>query len=109
MINTTGIRPTEFKVLILPDPVEEKVGSIIMPTAKQDSDKYATIIGTVIAVSPLAFTYATKDEWQAAGTAPPKAGDRVMYGKYAGVRHKAKDEREYLLVNDKDIVAIIED
>ncbi len=105
--NPTGIRPTEFKVLILPDAVEEVTkGGIIVPVSKAESDKYATIEGRIVAVSHLAFTYATAEEW---GDAKPKPGDRVIFAKYAGVRHKAKDGQEYLLINDKDIVATIED
>ena len=104
--NLTGIYPTEFKVLILPDPVEEVTkGGIIVPTSKAEADKYATIEGRIVAVSHLAFTYATAEEW---GDNKPKPGDRVIFAKYAGVRHKAKDGQEYLLVNDKDIVAVIE-
>ena len=107
LVSNTGIHPTEFKVLILPDPVEEVTkGGIIVPTSKAEADKYATIEGRIIAVSHLAFTYATAEEW---GDAKPKPGDRVIFAKYAGVRHMAKDKQEYLLVNDKDIVATIEE
>jgi co-chaperonin GroES (HSP10) len=106
LTNTTGINPTEFKVLIAPKPVEEVTkGGIILATQTTDSEKYATIEGTIIAVSHLAFTYATEAEWDDKKPAP---GDRVIFAKYAGVRHKAKDGQEYLLVNDKDIVATIE-
>lgn len=106
-LNTTGIQPTEFKVLILPDPVEEVTkGGIIVPINKAEADKYATIQGRIIAMSHLAFTYATAEEW---GDAKPKPGDQVIFAKYAGVRHKAKDGQEYLLVNDKDIVATVEE
>ena len=105
-MNQTGINPTEFKVLILPDPVEEITkGGIIRPTMTTDSEKYATIEGRIVAVSHLAFTYATAEEW---GDAKPKPGDRVIFAKYAGVRHKAKDGQEYLLINDKDVVAVVE-
>lgn len=107
MINTTGIRPTEFKVLIAPKEVEKvSKGGIIFADQTADSEKYATIEGTILAVSHLAFTYATAEEW---GDQKPKPGDRVIFAKYAGVRHKAKDGQEYLLVNDKDIVATIEE
>lgn len=106
MTNTTGIQPTEFKVLIAPKKVEEKIGSIIMPDQVIDGEKYATIEGTIVAMSHLAFTYATAEEWDGKKPAP---GDRVIFAKYAGVRHKAKDGQEYLLVNDKDIVATIEE
>ena len=107
MTNPTGIVPTEFKVLILPNAVEQvSKGGIILSAQTVDAEKSATIEGELIAVSHLAFTYATEAEWDGK---KPAAGQRVIFAKYAGVRHKAKDGQEYLLVNDKDIVATIED
>jgi chaperonin GroES len=107
MMNVTGIQPTEFKVLIEPKEIETKTaGGIILADMTKDHEKYATIQGTILAVSHLAFTYAAAEEW---GDMKPKPGDRVIFAKYAGVRHKAKDGKEYLLVNDKDIVATIEE
>lgn len=108
MKNTTGIQPTEFKCLILPKPVEEVTkGGIILATQTADSEKYATVEGTIIAVSHLAFTYATEAEWDGK---KPRTGDRAIYAKYAGVRVKSpKDGLEYLLINDKDLVATIEE
>jgi co-chaperonin GroES (HSP10) len=104
--NTSGIVPTEFKVLILPKEVEEVTkGGIILAKQTTETEKYATIEGEIIAMSHLAFTYATADEW---GNNKPRPGQRVIFAKYAGVRHKAKDGKEYLLVNDKDIVATVE-
>lgn len=107
MTNPTGITPTEFKVLILPKEVEQvSKGGIILSSQTVDAEKAMTIEGEIIAVSHLAFTYATEAEW---GGKKPAPGQRVIFAKYAGVRHKAKDGQEYLLVNDKDIVATIED
>lgn len=108
-MNETGIRPTEFKVLVAPKAIEEKIGSIIMPDQVKDQEKFAQVEGTIIAASPLAFSYATAAEWAAAGAEKPKPGQRVLYAKYAGVRVKGKDGKEYLLVNDKDLTATIED
>jgi co-chaperonin GroES (HSP10) len=106
-VNRSGILPTEYKVLVLPDPVEEVTkGGIIIPIEKAEKDKYATTDGTIVAISHLAFTYATDEEW--AGK-KPKAGDRVAFAKYAGARRKGKDGSDYLLINDKDVVAIIEE
>lgn len=105
-LNATGIHPTEFKVLILPNKVEEKIGSLYVPESTKETEKFATIEGRIIAVSRLAFTYATAEEW---GDAKPQPGNRVIFAKYAGVRHKAKDGQEYLLVNDKDCLAILAD
>lgn len=106
MTNTTGINPTEYKVLVAPKPVEEVTkGGIILSAQTTDTEKYATVEGTIIDVSHLAFSYATPEEW--AGK-KPKAGDRILYAKYAGVRVKGQDGKEYLLVNDKDVCATIE-
>ena len=110
MVNPTGIQPTEYKVLIEPKAIEEKTsGGIILPDMTKDHEKYSQVEGTIVAVSPLAFTYATKEEWEAAGAQPPKPGDRVLHAKFAGVRVKGKDGKEYVLVNDKDITATIEE
>jgi chaperonin GroES len=110
MDNKTGIHPTEYRVLVEPKAVEEKTaGGIIIPDMTKDSEKYAQVEGTIIAASPLAFTYATAAEWEAANAKPPKPGDRVLHAKYAGVRVKGKDGKEYLLVNDKDLTATIEE
>ena len=107
--NPSGITPTEFKVLIDPEPIEQKIGSIFIPESTQDAEKYAQIKGRVVARSPHAFSYATQAEWDAVGAEKPKAGDVVLYAKYAGVRVKGRDGREYLIVNDKDVCATIEE
>lgn len=104
--NLTGIHPTEFKVLIAPKPVEEKKGSIFIPDATKESEKFAQTEGRILAVSHLAFTYAKDEEW---GEHRPKPGDMVLYAKYAGLWVKGKDGKEYILANDKDICAIIEE
>jgi co-chaperonin GroES (HSP10) len=104
-MNPSGIVPTEFKCLILPKPVEQKVGSILLPDSTMEAEKYAAIEGTIVALSHLAFTYADEAEWQGH---KPKPGQRVLHAKYAGVRVKGKDGVEYLLVNDKDVVAVVE-
>lgn len=104
--NPSGIHPTEYRVLILPTPYEEVTkGGIIKPPDLADREKFATMDGTIVAVSHLAFTYATDEEW--AGR-KPKPGDKVIYAKYAGFRRKGKDGLEYVLVGEKDICAVLE-
>lgn len=107
--NPSGIYPTEFKVLIDPKPIEEKIGSVYLPAETVDREKYGQIKGRVVAVSPHAFTYADREAWIEAGVPKPKAGDIALYARHAGLRVKGKDGKDYLLVNDKDICATIED
>lgn len=106
MPNTSGYVPTEHKVLVLKKEVSAKVGSIYLPETAQEKEKFATMEGTIIACSHLAFTYATPEEW---GDAKPKAGDAVLIAKYSGVNVKGKDGKEYTLVNDKDVLAFIKE
>lgn len=107
MENQSGIHPTEFKVLLAPKEVQEKTaGGIYLPDITKDSEKYAATEGVIVAISHLAFTYATQEEW---GDVAPQPGQKVLYAKYAGLRVPGKDGKEYLLVNDKDIVATFED
>ena len=108
MQNKSGYNPTEYKVLIKRKEVEEKSsGGIILPPSTQDKEKFATMEGTIIAVSHLSFTYATKEEW--AGGDKPKAGDSVLVAKFAGIDVTGEDDVVYTLVNDKDIMAFIKE
>lgn len=102
----SGIAPVEFKVLIEPKEQAEKIGSIIVPEEAKEKGKWAEIEGRIVAVSPLAFTYSTDEEW---GGSKPKPGDRIIIAKYSGVRVKGADGKEYLLTNDKDVCAVRKD
>jgi co-chaperonin GroES (HSP10) len=89
----------------LPDKVEEKTkGGIIIPPTERDREQHAATQGTLIAVSPMAFTFS---DWPA--EAPkPKPGDRVAFPRYVGHVIKGKDNEDYWLLNDKDICATLE-
>lgn len=103
MENTSGILPTEYKVLIAPVEVDQKTkGGIIIPDETKDRDQYAQMRGVLVAISPLAFTY---DDWKDAK--PPKVGDEVLFAKYAGAVVDGKDGKKYRLTNDKDIAAVL--
>lgn len=103
MKNESGIHPSEYKVLIRPKAIEDKSkGGIILPDVSKEREQYAMMEGELIEASPLAFTY---DDWK--GAQPPKAGDRVIFAKYAGAIVKGRDSVEYRIANDKDIVAVL--
>lgn len=106
-LNKSGINPTEYKVLVLPKKADDKSkGGIIIPDESKDRNQFAQMEGELVAVSPLAFTYAAETEWN--GAEKPKPGDRVLFAKYAGALVKGKDGTDYRLVNDKDIAAVLE-
>lgn len=100
-VNTSGLAPVEYKVLIQPEDVEKvSAGGIVMATTTTDRDRMAQVKGRLVAVGGSAFT-----DW---GGLLPKVGDSVYYAKYAGLMVKGEDGKEYRLANDKDITAIIE-
>lgn len=87
------IKPLSDRVLILPNPAEEKTaaGLIIPDTAKEKP-----LAGKVVAVGP--------------GTEEIKmevaVDDEVLYGKYAGTEVNY-DGTDYLIMRQSDILAII--
>lgn len=88
-----NIKPLADRVLILPDVAEEKsAGGIILP----DSAKEKPLRGKVVATGN-----GTKDEEMVV-----KAGDTVLYGKYAGTEIELEGEK-YLIMRQSDILAII--
>ena len=87
------IKPLSDRVLIQPNPAEEKTaaGLIIPDTAKEKP-----LAGKVVAVGP--GTSEVKME--------AKVGDQVLYGKYAGTEVTVEGET-YLIMRQSDIFAII--
>lgn len=106
MINPTGIKPVEFKVLIRVDDIDNQTqGGLWIPDTALDRQQMAHDRGTLVAVSDMAFL-----EWEGL---IPKEGDSIIFNKYAGsVIHfeekGTRDRQQYRLCNDKDICAVIE-
>lgn len=105
MNNASGLIPMEFNVVVQPDPLEEvSAGGIILRTSTAaDREKLAVDEGTLVAVSPHAFTYADWPE----GARKPVVGDRVIFARHSGMLRKHQDT-EFRIIKDKDIVAIVE-
>lgn len=90
----TNIKPLADRVLVRPVAAEEKtVGGIIIP----DSAKEKPLKGEVLAVGN-----GTKDEQMVL-----KAGDEVLYGKYAGTEIEIDGEK-LLIMRQSDVLAVLE-
>lgn len=88
------LKPLADRVLIEPAPAEKKtVGGIIIP----DTAKEKPLKGTVIAVGS-----GTKDEAMVL-----KAGNQVLYGKYAGTEVEI-DGQKLLIMRQSDVLGILE-
>jgi chaperonin GroES len=87
------IKPLADRVLIEPKPAEEKTASgLFIP----DTAKEKPLEGTVIAAGP-----GTKEV-----DMEVKAGDKVLYGKYAGTEINSGG-KDYIIMRQSDILAII--
>ena len=93
------IRPLNDRLIVERTEEEQKTKSgIIIP----DTAKEKPLQGKVIAVG--------KGKLLDDGKALPlgvKAGDRILFGKYAGTEIKIED-REYLMMREEDVYGIIE-
>ena len=88
-----NIKPLADRVLVKAAAAEEKtIGGIIIP----DTAKEKPLQGTVLAVGN-----GTKDEEMVL-----KAGDTVLYGKYAGSEVELEGEK-YLIMRQSDVLAIL--
>ena len=105
MKNNSGVFPTEYKVLISPVEVGDKIGNILIPDEHKDRSQFAQQVGVLVALAPLAFSY---DKWEGIEDQKPKIGDKVLFAKFAGFDHKGKDGKKYRVVNDKDVSAVLE-
>jgi len=104
-LNTSGKKVLEYKVLILPDVVEEKTaGGIFIPEAQQEKQQFAKTEGVLVAMGALAFKKDNGDDWVDA----PKVGDRIAIATYAGYVIKGKDGKTYRLVSDREILYVEE-
>jgi co-chaperonin GroES (HSP10) len=105
MMDKTGIRPVEYKALVLPDKVEDKsAGGMYLPEGVVTRQQYAQDRGVLVAHGEGFFK-------ELPGPVP-KIGDRVTFSKYAGSLmqvEKNGQRHEYRLLNDKDICAILEE
>jgi chaperonin GroES len=96
---TTKIRPLQDRIIVKRVQEEEKTkGGIIIP----DTAKEKPIEGKVIAVG--------NGKVQEDGKVRPldvKAGDRILFSKYAGTEIKI-DGEEHLIMREDDILGVIE-
>lgn len=92
-----GIKPLGDRVVVKSVDAEEKTaGGLFIPdTAKEKPQK-----GTIVAVGPGRVENGNKIDMTV------KAGDTVLYGKYAGTEISLESE-DYLIMRESDILGIV--
>ena len=105
-MNNSGYKVPEFRVLILPDVVEEKTaGGIIIPETVKDDLQGAKTIATIVDIGEKAFDQGTDREWKN----KPKIGNKVLIPFSEGYKlfkEETKDGKEYRVILDRSIIAI---
>ncbi len=103
-VNKSGIQPLEYKVLILPDDIEQTTtGGIIVPASLHEQHEWAQVRGTLVAMGSLAFTHRMEEPLPD----KPPVGAKVYFAKYQGILVPGSDGKEYRLCNDKDVAAVV--
>jgi co-chaperonin GroES (HSP10) len=102
MQNTSGIHPKGHRVLILPDPVEEvtQSGIILSVGENRDRERLAQLKGTIVELGNTA--------WLDQPSPWAQVGDHVIFGKYSGLIYQGTDNKEYRIINDLDVVALVD-
>ncbi|MBN1875361.1 MAG: co-chaperone GroES [Anaerolineae bacterium] len=97
------IRPLNDRVVVEPIEEEEMTfagGRLVLPdTAKEKPQQ-----GKVLAVGPQVET-----EDEDGNIVGVKAGDLVIFAKYAGTPFKTRDGKEMLILREDDILGVIEE
>jgi chaperonin GroES len=94
-----SLKPLGDRVVLKPLPKEEqtKSGIFLPDTAKEKPQE-----GQIVSVGP-----GRLDDKGVRHSLDVKEGQRVLYAKYAGTEFKL-DGEEYLILSEKDILAIVE-
>lgn len=106
-LNQSECHPVEFKVLILPDDIEDadpqlkraKAMGLVLSQDHKEREQMGNMYGTLVAVGGNAFT-----DWQ---EPIPRVGQRVLFARYAGNQVQGKDGKTYRIAQDKDIAAVL--
>jgi len=99
-MNIKELKPLGDRVLIKPILEEEKSkGGILLPdTVSKEKPQ----VGEVLSVGPGGTN---KDGKMIPMTV--KKGEKVVYAKYSGTDIKGDDDEDYLILSEKDILAIV--
>ena len=107
-------KPKGWQILISPYSTEAKSsGGIVLPEDVNTANKHLNMVGAVIAMGDLCYT----DDRFKVGERDPKAwcsvGDWVLYSQNIGTRFNVYDDNnelvEFLLLNDDNIKAVVDD
>lgn len=97
-----------FMLIALPTMAEQTAGGIFIPTAVNERERAASVVGTVLAMGASCY----KDKQRFPDGPWCKTGDKVLFSRYQGSRFKSKDLEsgemvEYRMLADDAIVGTV--
>lgn len=105
MKNASGIHPSGHRILVIPEQVmKSESNSIVLPDAVEERHALAQTAGYIVEIGKTAWQ---KDDF--GNTKWAEVGDRVLFSKYGGLVLRGNDGKQYRLLNDEDIVAIVDE
>jgi len=95
------IKPCGHRVIIKPDPLEEKTeGGILIAYQDKKRQESGQHTGVIVAIGPTAWKdFSDGDPWAS-------IGDHIYFAKYGGYELEVAGEK-YRVMNDEDVTAII--
>ena len=96
-----ALEPAGHRLLVAPDKVEDKDGSIFLSPLTMERRKSEKIFGTVLKVGRTAFrAFDDGEPWC-------KVGDHVAFAKFAGaVVEDPETKEQFRLLQDEDIILV---
>jgi len=97
--------PTGFNLIIAMPAIEKTTaGGLHLPDEIVERNRYNQVRGRIVAMSPAAFDFANFPPENI-----PKVGDAVLIARHSGTMNEGVDGRDYRVVLDKDICAIVKE
>lgn len=99
-LNVSTLKPLGDRVLVKVAAKEDKsAGGILLPDAAQEKPQ----VGEVAAVGP-----GKRNDAGELVAVEVNTGDKVLYSKYAGTEVKLGDDDTYMLLTERDILAVVD-
>jgi len=103
MENKSGWIPVGTKIIVKPDPIEEKTkGGIIFVDETMTKERMMNAKGVIVDVGGTAYTEIGAN-WTGI---IPKPGDRVLFAVHAGSQIKGDDGEDYRIMHDEDVCCV---
>src|ERR1700679_559852 len=98
MQNTSGFLPLGHRLVVLPEAVEKKTKSgLILATETTGREEMPQVMGTLLAVGDGCWKDTPTPDWA-------RRGDRIVYGKYAGLLWDGVDAQKNRILNHLVVV-----